>query len=277
MPLVLSERTWQHADVRNALRERNIAGLFRLVQHHSGASQARIGVAVGMNQGRVNEIMRGRREVSRLDVFERIAEGLAMPDNARRQLGLAPQRERHAGGAAFDLAAFPEAVRVYSDQAAAATEIQHLARTAREVDVLAVRGLGLLGLRDSLLRPHLDREDGLPATVRVLLLSPDSPAMARRAAEIGESVESLASGVLLAEARLRELAEAGTLAVYRYDSLPVWRIIRLDSTLYVGAFTGTWEGHESATYKLVRTPHGPLYHGFLRLFDSMIDHAQRII
>jgi transcriptional regulator with XRE-family HTH domain len=277
MPISLPDLTWQNSEVRRALKARDVGALFRAVQHHSGASQARIGVATGMTQSRVNEIIHGRREVSRLDVYERIAEGLSMPDDARRLLGLAPQRENRPGGAAFDLAAFPEVVRVYSEQSVAATEIQRAARAAREIDVLAVRGLGLLALRDSLLRPHLDRDGDDPPTVRVLLLDPDSPALARRAAEIGESPESLAGGIHLAEARLRELAILGHVEAYRYRTLPVWRIIRLDGTLYVSAFDADWEGHESATYKVLATPAGPLYRGFRRLFDAMVEDGQRVI
>jgi transcriptional regulator with XRE-family HTH domain len=277
MPITLPDITWQHSDVRRALKAREMGDLFRFIQHHAGASQARIAVATSMTQGRVNEIINGRRKVNRLDVFERIAEGLSMPDDARRILGLAPQRENRPGGAAFDLAAFPEIVRVYSDQAGAAAEIQRSARSAREVDVLAVRGLGLLGLNDSLLRPHLDRDGDEPPRLRVLVLDPDSPAIARRAAEIGESAESLAGGVRLAEARLRELAGLGHVEVYRYRVLPVWRIIRLDTTLYVSGFDAAWEGHESATYKVLATPHGPLYRGFRRMFDAMVEDGSRVI
>ncbi|MER6573977.1 hypothetical protein ABT288_49610 [Streptomyces sp. NPDC001093] len=43
-------------------------------------------------------------------------------------------------------------VRVYDTQAGAAAEIGHEAAAAREIDILAVRGLGLLALNDSLLR-----------------------------------------------------------------------------------------------------------------------------
>ncbi|MFJ4792474.1 helix-turn-helix domain-containing protein [Kitasatospora purpeofusca] len=276
-PIRLPDPAWQNAEVRGALRDRDVAAVFRWVQHHSGASQARIAAQVGMTQSRVNEIINGRREVVRLDVFERIADGLNMPNDARRLLGLAPQRESRAPGAAFDLAAFPEIVRVYSDQASAAIEIQRAARSATELDVLAVRGLGLLALRDSLLRPHLDRDGDEPPRLRVLLLAPDSPALTRRAVEIGESAESLSGGVRLAEARLRELAEIGHVEVYRYRTLPVWRVIRLDKTLYVSAFDTDWEGHESATYKVLATPYGPLYRGWRRMFDAMVDDAERVI
>lgn len=277
MPIALPDGAWQHPDVRQALRARDIPAVLRFAQGRTGASQTRLAMAIGMTQSRVNEIMNRRRDVVRLDVFERIAEGLGMPGDARRLLGLAPPRESRSGGAAFDLAAWPEIVRVYSDQTGAASEIQQGARAAAELDLLAVRGLGLIGLRDSLLRPHLDRPDEQRSRLRVLLLDPESPAAHRRAEEIGESAESLAGGVLLAEARLRELSEICHVEAYRYSEVPVWRVIRLDSTLYVSSFDVAWEGHESASYKILRTPGGPLYAGFRRMFDAMVEAGRRVI
>lgn len=187
---------WERADIRQALRARDIGAVFRHVQQYGGASQARIAAAVNLTQARVNEIINGRREISRLDVYERIADGLNLPDDARHLLGLAASREKPTGGAAFDLAAFPEIVRVYAAQASAREEIRQTAAAATDLDVLAVRGLGLIGLNDSVLRdvclPHDQGGRGL--RVRVLLLDPGSPSLARRAAEIGESAESLAGG-----------------------------------------------------------------------------------
>ncbi|MFF4733412.1 helix-turn-helix domain-containing protein [Streptomyces mirabilis] len=154
-----------------ALRARDVGALFRYAQQYAGVSQARIAAAVGMAQGRVNEIINGRREVSRLDVYERVADGLLMPDDARHLLGLAASREkrsgrpavRRSGGPAVDLVAFPGVVRVYAAQNSAADEIQQQAREAQGLDVLDVRGLGLIGLNglnDSLLRACLPREQG---------------------------------------------------------------------------------------------------------------------
>ncbi|MFE6909425.1 helix-turn-helix domain-containing protein [Streptomyces erythrochromogenes] len=275
LPTSLPEWAWERADVRQALRARDVGAVFRYVQQYSGASQARIAAAVGMTQARVNEIINRRREVSRLDVYERIADGLTMPDDARHLLGLAAGRERRSGGAAFDLAAFPEVVRVYSAQASAREEIQQQVQGAEELDILAVRGLGLIGLNDSMLRAHLGRDGRL--RVRVLLLDPEAPELALRAAEIGESAESLAGGVRLAEARLRELSGICDVEVYRYAMLPTWRLIRADSTLFVGAFDAGWEGHESATYKVMETPHGPLFRGFRRMFEAVVRGAQRTV
>ncbi|MFC8344425.1 helix-turn-helix domain-containing protein [Streptomyces sp. NPDC057280] len=277
-PIELPDWAWERAEVRQALRARDMGAVFRYTQQYAGASQSRIATAVGMTQARVNEIINGRREVSRLDVYERIADGLRIPDDARHLLGLAASRERRSGGAAFDLAAFPEVVRVYAAQHSAAEEIQQLAREARELDVLAVRGLGLIGLNDSLLRACLPREKGGNGLrTRIALLDPDSDALAQRAAEIGESVESLAGGVRLAEARLRELADSSDISVWRYRMLPTWRLIRIDSTMFVGAFDAGWEGHESATYKVMETPYGPLFRGFRRMFEAVVVGGQRTV
>lgn len=276
VPVELPDWAWQNADVREALRARDVGAIFRGVQQH-GISQARIAAATGMTQARVNEIINRRREVVRLDVYERIAEGLAMPDDARHLLGLAAAREARGGGPAFDLAAFPEVVRVYSSQAAAASEIRQQAAAAKELDVLAVRGLGLIGLNDSLLRSSLGRGSEAGPRVRILMLDPEAPALAVRAAEIGESTESLASGVRLAEARLRELRSVCDVHVYRYRLLPTWRLLRLDSILFVSAFDAGWEGHESALYKIVETPNGPLYRGFRRMLEAMVREGVRTI
>jgi transcriptional regulator with XRE-family HTH domain len=91
-PIELPDWAWERAEVRQALRARDMGAVFRHVQQYTGASQARIASAAGMTQARVNEIINGRREVTRLDVYERIADGLRMPDDARHLLGLAASR-----------------------------------------------------------------------------------------------------------------------------------------------------------------------------------------
>ncbi|MCF2526513.1 helix-turn-helix domain-containing protein [Yinghuangia soli] len=247
--------------------------MFRLAQQYGGCSQGRIAAAVDMTQSRVNEIINGRRSVRELEVFERVADGLTMPDDARHLLGLASNSRVRSGGQALDLAALPEVVRVYSAQAAAAADIQRQTRQAAEVDVLAVRGLGLIGLNDSLLRGCLVRDDGPPPRVRVVLLDPDCNAVAVRAQEIGESPTSLSAGIRLAEARLRELSDVCDIEVYWYRTIPTWRLVRVDETVYVSAFDAGWEGHESATYKVMETPYGPLYRGFRRMFDALVGDA----
>jgi hypothetical protein len=77
--LVLPHWAWKRPEVRQALRERDVATLLQAAQRYSGASQGRIAVATGLLQGRVSEIIHRARTVTTLELFERIAHGLACP------------------------------------------------------------------------------------------------------------------------------------------------------------------------------------------------------
>lgn len=90
-PIRTPDGFWQRADVSDALRARSIGNIFKLLQRHSGASQTQIGIAVGLSQGQVSPIIKGDRQITTFEVFERIAAGLEMPDQARVLLGLAPR------------------------------------------------------------------------------------------------------------------------------------------------------------------------------------------
>jgi transcriptional regulator with XRE-family HTH domain len=260
------EWAWHRPDLRKALQVRDVPALFRFAQKYTGASQSALAVATGLGQGRVNEIINGRRAVVRLDVLERIADGLCMPDDARQLLGLAARQ-----------AFAPEIARVYGDQAEAAADIRVAARSAAKLEVLAVRGLGLLGLNDSLLRDAVLSRDAV--TVRVLLLHPDSRAAEQRAAEVGETVDTMAAGIRLATARLQELSDLSgvDLQAYWYRQLPVWRMIGVDGTMWVSVFDPALEGHEGALYKLVPTPNAVLQRGYRRMFEALRLSAERVI
>jgi Helix-turn-helix domain len=84
---------WDRPEVITALGNRDIGRFFALVQQYTGASQTQIGIACLMPPGKVSGIIRGNRLVEKLEVFERIADGLGLPDPARSALGLAPQRQ----------------------------------------------------------------------------------------------------------------------------------------------------------------------------------------
>lgn len=272
-PITLPTDFWRRDDVRQALRSRDTAAVLRSVQRHSGASQTRLAAATGLVQGRVSEIIGGRREVTALDVFERIADGLNMPDEARVLLGLAPVHP--AGLDHLGPSGRAELLNVYPSQSHALADIHAAARQASRIEVLAVRGLGIIGMNDSLLRATII--DNRP-TLRVLLLDPDSEAASRRAAEIRESLETFTAGIHLSVARLRELADAGVSVDCRlYRILPTWRVIGMDDTLFVSAFGESHEGHTSPMYRITRTLSGAWHRGFVRFSDELHRTARRVI
>ncbi|XVQ11200.1 helix-turn-helix domain-containing protein [Spirillospora sp. CA-255316] len=91
-PIEIPDSLWQRPEMIDALRARDIRTVFLLLRQYTGASQTQIAIAVGMTQGKVSQTMKkGGRQVLTLEVFERIADGLDMPDQARMTLGLAPR------------------------------------------------------------------------------------------------------------------------------------------------------------------------------------------
>jgi transcriptional regulator with XRE-family HTH domain len=91
-PPAIPPAFWERPDVCQALRQRDMSALFRLLRQYLGLSQMRIGTAVGLGQGRMSEVINGIRKIRDVKVFERIAGGLDMPDHARVLLGLTPRQ-----------------------------------------------------------------------------------------------------------------------------------------------------------------------------------------
>lgn len=89
-PINIPAWVWDRAETRDILKNRDVAGLFNLAVKYAGTSQVRISTATGIAQGRISQHIRGLRQVTDLEVFERIATGLGLPDHARMLLGLAP-------------------------------------------------------------------------------------------------------------------------------------------------------------------------------------------
>jgi transcriptional regulator with XRE-family HTH domain len=91
-PPAIPAAFWERPDAYRALRQRDMGALFRLLCQHTGLSQMRIATAVGLGQGRISEIINGVRNIRDARVFQRIADGLDMPDHARLLLGLSPRQ-----------------------------------------------------------------------------------------------------------------------------------------------------------------------------------------
>jgi transcriptional regulator with XRE-family HTH domain len=91
-PPAIPPAFWERPDVCQALRKRDMSALFRLLKKYLGLSQTRLGTAVGLGQGRMSEVTNDIRGIRQAHVFERIANGLDMPDHARVLLGLTPRQ-----------------------------------------------------------------------------------------------------------------------------------------------------------------------------------------
>src|SRR5437016_51126 len=119
-PMEVPEAFWAFEAVRRALSTRDIGAVFRLVAHETGASQTQLGAAVGLDQGYVSRVMAGRK-VTSIDVLERIADGLTMPDAARAAIGLAGRGSIVAAVAARQV--LPSADRSWRDDVRSGAEL----------------------------------------------------------------------------------------------------------------------------------------------------------
>ena len=242
-----------------------------------------------------NQRLRSAMAAARLDI-EGVAASLGVdPKTVQRWLAGRTPRPRHRWelasllhaqdetlwpGASASLTGTPtrpygadaEVSRVFASQADAEDEIRLLASNAGEIDLRILRGLGLIALNGSLLRPAILAAGQV--RVRVLLLDPDAEAAKRRAEEIGEPLEVFTAGIHLVQARLEELDRlAGVdLEIRTYQQMPVWRTIRIDQTMLVSSFDQEWEGRESPM--LMPTPGGMLDRGFRRGFEVAWQDAQ---
>jgi transcriptional regulator with XRE-family HTH domain len=98
-PFVVPDDVWDRDEMLAALRDQNIGAVFAAVQKHTGVSQTKIGMQCGLGQPEVSDIMNGKRRIVRVEVIQRIADGLDMPAAARALLGVAPGREQSPAAA----------------------------------------------------------------------------------------------------------------------------------------------------------------------------------
>jgi predicted XRE-type DNA-binding protein len=78
---------WSRPDMAEALAARDIGTVIRIFRRWTGASQHEVSMLVGVPQPHISDLERGGRRVTALELFERFADGLAIP---RHLLGLAP-------------------------------------------------------------------------------------------------------------------------------------------------------------------------------------------
>lgn len=185
----------------DALAARDIAQVFRLIQRETRVSQTHLGVATGLSQAQVSEIISGARRVSSVDVLTRIAFGLCMPVQSRVVLLLGERVHAGTALAAGRIPTHQSSTRPMPDQPAVADQfsdveavypsrsefISKMPPHALFDDATDIRAVGLsLNLlcqqyADTRLA-QLVRDGG---RLRLLFLAPEGSAIRQREAEEG--------------------------------------------------------------------------------------------
>ena len=164
---------------------------------------------------------------------------------------------------------------VYGEQSEAEQAIRRLALSAKAIDVLTIRGFGLVGLKDAILRSATDRPQDPPNT-RVLILNPKSGFAEQRAREIGETTVVMRRGIESTIRTILALKENSPRWDIRlYANAPIWRIIRIDDDLFVSTYPLKQDGHRSLMYHIHNGPQLSLYPSFARYFEAIWDAAAK--
>jgi hypothetical protein len=298
--LVIPAACWSTAEMLTALAARDIGFVFRTAQRHTGASQTLIGVATGLSQAQVSEIMGRKRQVATIDVIARIVIGLDIPEPARTVLLLGDRK--YADGAPAPLAEAPAPLPVpaprpepadepgeYGDVTAVyATRSEFMSRMPPHAlldDVKDVRAAGLsLNLicqhyADNRLIDLLNRG----ATLRLAFLDPDGEAIRTREREEGYTPGHLTALTdlniqnMLRRVRDRLEPEArGNLQIGVYDETIRFNILLLDASLCIAQpYMPEVRGVDSPTFVMrPRTGSDGLFATFTSLFDRLWQHAQ---
>ncbi len=168
-------------------------------------------------------------------------------------------------------------LEVYQNQNESEVKIKDKISTCNTLDVLAVRGLGIFGLKDSLIRDILIKRAG-QMSVRVVFLSPYSKYMYKRANEVGEDIEAFRKGIILAQDFVRELKlrHKVNIKAYSYDSLPIWRLLFIDNRVFISSYQPAIDGHKSPVYEIIANNEYSFYSKFKREFDFIISNSVEI-
>lgn len=258
---------WDRPEMAEALARRDIGTVFTIYRKWTGATQTQIAAACEVPQSHVSEIQHGRRQVTSLEIFERIADGIGIP---RRPLGLADRSGEEAQpAAAAPSADVPaEIVRIYPNRGAVPGDLwRSLLRTAREqVDVLVFAGLFLPdGHADfvTLLRQKVQTG----AKIRYLLGDPESDAVALRGHEEGIA-DGLAARIRITLTYLAGLRDVPGVDLRLHTTALYNSIYRFDGHMLVNAHVyGAPAAHSPVIH--LRETSGGLFEHYAASFERV--------
>ena len=173
---------------------------------------------------------------------------------------------------------YSEIVCIYGSQAESTEDMKKTLKNAHYLDVLAISGLGIIGLNDSALRRIVLSCGDKTIDIRLMLLNPESKYVTERASEIGNNVEAYKKGIEMGIAQAKALKEScpHNIHLYLYDKKPCWRVIRMDNNYYISVFDNKFEGRFANVYKIDGKNKGTLGRAFSRYIDSIIEDSIEI-
>ena len=172
---------------------------------------------------------------------------------------------------------YSEIYSMYQFQNESNADMVELIKKASEIDILTIRGLGIIGLNDAVLRKTIRSIGEKKLKIRIIMLSPVSNFVQERANEIGESYEVFIEALKLGINHVKKFGGEThhDVKIYFYDKRPCWRIIRIDNWYFVSVFAGQIEGHQANVYRVDELKGGTLGKALRRYIENMVIESEQ--
>ena len=278
-PIHVPNKLWSADATIEALARRDVGQLFRFVQRATGATQTRLGVAVGLSQAQVSEIIGGSRRVSSVDVLSRVVVGLGIPEPARSVLFLGEAGAAHTRlipvqTSADDSRGSADLVAVYAMRGLIPrTKWNDTIRGAAEH--LWLYGMAELGYAlDDEVPAIVADAAGRDCDIRVLLLDPTYAGTSDIDADEGSPPGTLAARIRSALAHYGHMAtDAPNMQIRVYHAAPTVSIVRRDDRMLVTPYLRLFVGSNSPSLELRRAS-GKMFDRYVKHFQGMWQQAK---
>jgi len=258
---------WHSEEAHKLLAVRDVGALFRLAQRF-GISQGRLSAATSIPQGRISEILHGKRQVTSLELFERIANGLDMPDDCRMLLGLAPTKPP-TGGAEIGPLAEVGLLAAYPRRADVPAELwwQLFTHARAHLDILVYAGIFLHEQYPDF-NALLTEKARAGCKLRVALGDPDSEQVRERGQEerYGHGIETRCRVALL---HYRPLFDLPGVEINLHRTTLYNSIYRADDEMLVNAHVWGHNAYSAPVMHLRRMPGPCLFTAYAASFDGV--------
>jgi hypothetical protein len=278
-PLVLPDEFWTNDDVHTALTTQDVGALFRLV-HKRGISETRIGAATENAQSDVSDYIRGKKRAMALAVFQRVADGLAMPDHARRTFFGFPPGVLDLVDALYSdierITGAPDVVRAYPMRGLI-TRNQWNDIIRGSHDQLWLYGMAEMGFAiDDQVPGILTDAAAAGCEVRILLLDPTYAGTDDIDIDEGNPAGTLKPRITAALARFNAVRRSANdrINIRVYDAPPTLSIVRGDDRMLVTPYMRFFVGSNSPTFELANRADAKTFDRYTRHFENMWTQAK---
>lgn len=258
---------------------RQTGAMVRGVRTAQGLTLAELGRRTGYSAAQVSRYERGLAPLTDIAVLRRFADAL---DIAPQILGLAPAsarqcprpvpERRQAGGAG----AGTESVKPYADRGLVTRDQWNsiIHGTTRELWLYGMAEYGYA--TDADVPAILKRATVRGCQVRVLLLSPDSPASGAIDRDEGHSVGTLAARTRAALARFAVMRRqcGPRMRIRIYDGYPTVSVVRGDDAMLVTPYMRFFIGSNSPTFEFRAREAPRMFTRYNRHFESTWTNAE---